>query len=108
MKKSKSQSNEGTSLGTFDGVDLRLTAQNTLFVIYKKTVAYPHLRGPLVRFDVGEFIVPKSAFDKIREVLLKQAEIRRQNRLDYDEDEAIYQYSWERIQHEDLVRRRGR
>ena len=98
-KRQAAPDDQSVSLGTFAGINLRLTSQNTLFATDKKGVtAWPYLRGNMVHFDITDFQVPKLAWDKIRSVLLKQQEIRKQHELDFDEDEAAFTWNWRALQ----------
>ena len=97
MKKSRTKSDDqSVSLGTISGVNLRLTTQNTLFVTRKKITAWPYLMGRCVHSDVEGFIqsLPKKAQEKIQAILAKKEEIRKQNPLDFDEDEAVYRFNY--------------
>ena len=88
MRKSKTTTGSaGVSLGVIEGANLQLTTQNTLFVTFNGRTSFPYLTGGAVRFDEEHFEVPKAAHEKIRAILLKQAEVRKAHAEDFDDED---------------------
>lgn len=83
-----------TLMKTVDGVELRLTAMNRLFVKKGKMIAWPELSGQAVYFDTAGFEVSRAAHEAIKTVLLKQEMIRKQHAEDFAEEEDDPRYTF--------------
>lgn len=83
-----------TLMKTVDGVELRLTSMNRLFVKKGKMIAWPGLSGQAVYFDLSGFEVSRDAHDAIKNVLLKQDMIRKQHAEDFEEEENDPRYNF--------------
>ena len=87
----------GTSVlhSTVAGVEIRLTSTNRFYCTYKERTAFPYLYGSTqLKFDDSTFTVPKEAFDKIQELLLKQTRLRMSKQYQADLEDEKNEELW--------------
>src|SRR5208283_3609183 len=82
-------------LALIQGLDIRLTPTNAVFVVWREQVIFPYLRDGQARIGKREFQagLPAEGVARVGAVLRAKQKIRKDNPLDWDEDEAQFNYT---------------
>lgn len=79
-------------------VVVRITAANRIYCVYKGRTAFPYIAGGSeLKYDVSDFALPQEAADKIKQLLMKQIQVRmspgyRQD-LEDEKNEELWEYT---------------
>jgi hypothetical protein len=58
-------------------VVIRITATNRIFCVYKGRTAFPYIAGSSeLKYDISDFELPEEAAEQLRNLLMKQIQIR--------------------------------
>lgn len=96
VKSKRKDMPHSTSLGSYGGIEILLTPQNTVFIIFRKEVYWPflHSKTGVLMLDARSVLplLSAKAKTKLKEVLDRQAEVRKQQAGEIAADELASEF----------------
>lgn len=77
-------------------VVVRITSANRIYCVYKGRTAFPYIAGSSeLKFDVSNFELPQEAADKLKQLLMKQIQVRMSEGYRQDLEDENNKEMWE-------------
>lgn len=79
---------------------IRITATNRIFCVYKGVTAFPYIAGSSeLKYDVQDFSLPEEAAAKLKQLLMKQIQVRMspayRRDLEDENNKELWEYTCE-------------